>query len=374
MGRLPFLMKIEAATLYEVGGTLQVETLELAPPQAGEVLIQMGAAGVCHSDYHVINGQAAQVLPCVLGHEGAGIIVELGKNVTNLNIGDHVILNWLPHCGTCFYCVRNQTNLCTAYHGPVWAGTMLDSSTRLTNRDGQAVRHLSSIATWANYTVVPQQFCVPIKKNVPFDVASLVGCGVTTGVGAALNKAKVEPGSTVAVFGAGGVGLSVILGAVLAGAGRIIAVDRAEAKGDLAMQFGATDFVMAGPHAVDAIRDLTDGRGADYLFEAVGLPSLQEQCFAATRPGGTLCLVGLTASGQTFALDSPVLVRQEKNVIGSFYGSAHNPRDFNLYCDLCVEGRLPIDQLITHRYSLDQINEAIDDMLSGEVGRGVITF
>lgn len=367
-------MKIEAAVLYGVGEQLQVEELELASPHTGEVLVQMGAAGVCHSDYHVVTGHASQALPCVLGHEGAGEVVEVGAGVSKVQVGDHVILNWLPHCGTCFYCQNAQTNLCTAYHPPVWAGTMMDGTVRLTNSKGQEIRHLSAIATWANYSVVHEDFCVIIKKEVPFDVASLVGCGVTTGVGAALNKAQVKPGSTVAVYGVGGVGLSVVMGAALAGAVRIIAVDRAEAKGDIAMDFGATDFVMAGPHAVGAIRDLTEGRGADYVFEAVGNAKLQIECFEATRPGGTVCFVGMTSAGSTANLDAPVLIRQEKTVVGSFYGSAHNPRDFNHYCNLNTSGKLPIGKLITHRYSLSEINKANEDMLSGEVGRGVLVF
>ncbi len=367
-------MKIQAAVLYDINAPLQVETLDLASPQPNEVLVKMGAAGVCHSDYHVINGQAAQVLPCVLGHEGAGVVVETGAAVTSVSVGDHVILNWLPHCGACFYCQKGLTNLCTAYHGPVWSGTMLDGSTRLTNTTGDSVRHLSSIATWADHTVVPAEFCVVISKDVPLDVASLVGCGVTTGVGAVLNKTKVEPGSSVAVYGAGGVGLSVVMAAKLAGAANIIAVDRVAAKGAVAMQSGATHFVPAGPNAVADIQALTEGRGADYVFEAIGNATVQAECVEATRPGGTVCFVGLTAGGTTTPLNSAVLVRQEKHVVGSFYGSAHNPRDFNTYCDLCVSGHLPIDDLITHRYSLDQINIAIDDMLSGEVGRGVVMF
>ncbi|MEM7029521.1 MAG: Zn-dependent alcohol dehydrogenase [Chloroflexota bacterium] len=365
-------MQIEATVLYQPREKMQVETLELESPKTGEVLVKMGAAGVCHSDYHVISGDAVQTLPCVLGHEGAGEVVEVGKGVTKVGVGDHVILNWLPFCGACFYCQHHQTNLCTAYHSPVWAGTMMDGTVRMKNGAGQDVYHLSAIATWANYSVVHEDFCITIKKEVPFDVASLVGCGVTTGLGAALNKARVTPGSTVAVYGAGGVGLSAIMGANLAGAGRIIAVDRTETKGDLARQFGATDFVLAGPQAVDEIRNLTDGRGADFVFEAVG--KLQVECFEATRPGGTVCFVGMPAAGTTAPLDVPVLIRQEKTVMGSFFGSAHYPRDFNLYCDMCVDGRLPINQLITHRYTLGQINEAIDDMLTGEIGRGVIVF
>ncbi|MEM7537522.1 MAG: Zn-dependent alcohol dehydrogenase [Chloroflexota bacterium] len=366
-------MKIQAAVLYNLNEKLQVETLDLAPPQAGEVLVKMGAAGVCHSDYHVITGDASQVLPCVLGHEGAGTVVEVGDNVTAVSVGDHVILNWLPHCGTCFYCQNDQTNLCTAYQYAIWPGTMLDETCRL-SKAGQPYRHLASIATWANYSVVPQEFCVVIRDEVPFDVAALVGCGVTTGIGAVINRAQVKSGSCVAVFGVGGVGLSVIMGASLAGAGRIIAVDRVSTKEPIAKQFGATDFVMAGPDANDAIRDLTEGRGADYVFEVVGNPKLQQACLDATRPGGVVVFVGMTAPGTSFSLDGRIINRDEKTIIGSFYGSGHNPRDFNQFCNLCVDGKLPIDQLITHRYALDQINQAIDDMLTGEIGRGVVVF
>ncbi|MEM7344320.1 MAG: Zn-dependent alcohol dehydrogenase [Chloroflexota bacterium] len=367
-------MKIQAAVLYGVNEPLKVETLDLALPQPGEVLVKMGAAGVCHSDYHVITGDASQVLPCVLGHEGAGEVVDVGEGVTKVKVSDHVILNWLPHCNSCYYCQHNQTNLCTAYHPPVWAGTMMDGTVRLTNKAGEPVRHLSAIATWANYAVVHEDFCVIIRDEVPFDVASLIGCGVTTGVGAAINKAQVTPGSTVAVFGAGGVGLSIIMGARLAGAGRIIAVDIAEAKGDIAQQFGATDFVMGGPHAINEIRNLTEGRGADYVFEAVGNAALQAACFEATRPGGTVCFVGMTKGGTTVSLDAPILIRQEKTVVGSFYGSAHNPRDFVKFGDLFLQGKLPLNELIFKHYPLEKINEANDVMLTGETGRGVLVF
>ncbi len=270
-------MRINAAVFYEPGRPFSVETLELAPPRAGEVLIRVAAVGVCHSDWHLMTGATKHPVPVVPGHEGAGRVEEVGEGVTRLKVGDHVALNWAPNCGTCFYCLRDRPSLCSTYIGPLWAGTMMDGTTRL-SRNGQPVYHFSALACFADYAVVPQECCVPMRPEVPLPVAALIGCAVTTGVGAVLNTARVPPGSSVAVFGAGGVGLSVILGARLAGASRIIAVDRAESKLKMACDFGATDSLMAGPEAPAAIRELTEGRGADYVFEAVGIPAVQEQC------------------------------------------------------------------------------------------------
>jgi Zn-dependent alcohol dehydrogenase len=250
---------------------------------------------------------------------------------------------------------------------------MMDNSTRL-SKDGQPVYHFSALACFAGYTVVPQECCVPLSKEVPLTIAALIGCAVTTGVGAVLNTTRVRPGSSVAVFGAGGVGLNIIMGAKLAGASRIIAVDRSEAKGDIALDFGATDFVMAGPEATDTIRKLTAGRGADYVFEAIGVPAVQEQCLEAVRPGGTLALVGVAPMGSGTNLPGAILTRQEKTVTGSYYGTANTARDFPLYADLYLKGKLDLDRLISRTYSLDQINEAYADMLSGEIARGIIVF
>ena len=366
-------MDVKAAVLHEVGRDLVVENLDLEPPQAGEVLVEVRAAGVCHSDYHVMTGQSAHPLPVVLGHEGAGIVTAVGPDVTKVAVGDHVVLNWIPACGDCFWCRKEQSHLCKTYVGPLWDGTLLDGTCRL-SRNGQAYRHLGMLACWAEHAVVPQESCVRIGKQVPFEVAALLGCAVTTGVGAVLNRAQVEAGSSVAVFGAGGVGLSVIMGAKLAGAESIIAVDTTEAKADLAKSFGATHYIMAAPQANEEIRSLTEGRGADYVFEAVGNTKLQEACLEALRPGGLLVLVGLPGNDETMELPSASLIRDEKTVTGSIFGSAQTERNFARYGSLFLDGRLPVDRLISRRYPLERVNEACAAMLSGEAGRGVIVF
>ena len=366
-------MKVGAAVLYEVGKPLTVERLDLAPPDAGEVLVRMGASGVCHSDYHVMSGQAGHDLPVVLGHEGAGEIVSVGDGVSSLAPGDHVVLSWIPFCGDCFYCNRDQTHLCKAFIGPLWEGTMADGTTRL-SRDGHAYRHLSMLATWADHAVVPEPSCIRISKSVPFEVGALLGCAVTTGVGAVLNKAKVEAGATVAIVGAGGVGLSLIMGACLAQAGRIVVFDLNPEKETLARRFGATDFVVSSPDNVEALRAMTDGHGADYVFEAVGHVGLQEMSLQMTRPGGQLIFVGMAGNDDCMSLSAADVTRCDKTVCGSVFGSARTDRDFNLYAGYFEQGRLPIDRLVTRRYALDDINEAVTAMLDGMPGRGVIVF
>lgn len=366
-------MKIQAAVFYQPNVPFKIETLNLEAPKAGEVLVKIAAAGVCHSDWHLMTGATRHALPVVPGHEGGGVVKAVGPGVTRLKPGDHVVLNWAPNCGTCFYCLNNRPSLCETYVESIWAGTMMDGTTRL-SKNGEPVYHFSATACFADYTVVPQECCVPLDKDIPLTIAALIGCAVTTGVGAVLNTAQVKPGSSVAVFGAGGVGLSVVMGAKLSGAGRIIAIDTSETKGDMAQEFGATDFVMAGPETNTEIRRLTEGRGADYVFEAIGLPTVQEQCLDAVRPGGTVVLVGISPMGSDTNLPGAIITRQEKTVTGSYYGTANTARDFPLFANLYRQGRLDLDRLVSKTYSLDQINTAYADMLSGEVARGVIVF
>jgi len=366
-------MEIKAAVFYEPLTPFKIETLDLEPPRTGEALVKIAAVGVCHSDWHLMTGATKHPVPVVPGHEGAGMVEAVGPGVTRVKVGDHVALNWAPNCGVCFYCLNDRPSLCAAYVGPIWAGTMMDGTTRL-SKNGQSVYHFSALAAFAEYTVVPQECCVPLRKEVPFPVAALIGCAVTTGVGAVLNTAKVRPGSSVAVFGAGGVGLSIIMGAQLAGAGRIIAVDHAEGKLEMARSFGATEALIAGPDTNDAIRALTKGRGADYVFEAIGLPAVQEQCLDAARPGGVIVLAGISAMGSATNLPGAIITRQEKTVTGSYYGTANTARDFPLYADLYLRGKLDLERLVSKTYSLDQINEAYADMLSGALARGVIVF
>jgi Zn-dependent alcohol dehydrogenase len=250
---------------------------------------------------------------------------------------------------------------------------MMDGTTRL-SKDGQPIYHFSALACFAEYIVVPEQCCIPVNPAVPLPVAALVGCAVATGVGAVLNTAKVTPGASVVVFGAGGVGLNIIMAAKLAGAGRIIAVDRSEAKMAIAKTFGATDTLLAEAETIAQIRQLTAGRGADYVFEAIGLTDVQEQCLEAVRPGGLVVLVGISPMGSSTNLPGAIISRQEKTVTGSYYGSCNPARDFPAYVDLYLQGRLDLSRLISRTYSLDQINEAYADMLSGQIARGVIVF
>ncbi|MBK7216215.1 MAG: Zn-dependent alcohol dehydrogenase [Candidatus Promineofilum sp.] len=366
-------MKVKAAVFYEPGVPLAIETLDLAAPGPGEVLVRVAAAGVCHSDWHLMTGATRHATPVVPGHEGAGVVVGVGPGVGRVRVGDNVALSWAPSCGACFYCLHDRPSLCQTYVGPLWAGTMMDGTTRLSH-DGRPVYHFSALACFADHTVVPEECCVVLDKDIPLTVAALIGCAVTTGVGAALNTAHIRPGSSVAVFGAGGVGLSIIMGAKLAGASRIIAIDTHEAKGDIAQAFGATDVLMAGPETVGAIQALTEGRGADTVFEAIGLPAVQETCLAAVRPGGLVVLVGISPMGSATNLPGALITRQEKTVTGTYYGSANPARDFPLYAGLYRRGLLDLGRLISRTYPLEQINEAYADMLGGEIARGLIVF
>ncbi|AIE85804.1 zinc-binding dehydrogenase [Fimbriimonas ginsengisoli] len=366
-------MKIKAAVFRSAGVPFSVETLDLESPRAGEVLVRIRAVGVCHSDWHLMTGATQHPLPAVPGHEGAGVVEAIGERVGAVSVGDHVALNWAPNCGECFYCQHGRPSLCAAYVEPIWAGTMLDDTTRL-SQNGEPVYHFSALACFAEHAVVPQECCVPMPKELPFPIAAVIGCAVTTGVGSVLNTAKVPAGSSVAVFGAGGVGLSTIMGARVAGAARIIAVDVSEEKLTFARGFGATDGLTAGPGVVAAIQSMTEGRGADFVFEAVGIPSVQEQCLEAVRPGGTVVFSGISPMGSATNLPGAVLTRQEKTVMGSYYGTSHAPRDFPLYAEMYRHGQLDLDRLISRTYLLEEINEAYADMLGGQGGRGVVVF
>jgi len=366
-------MKIRAALLTEPNGKFQIEELDLQNPGPGEVLVKLVASGVCHSDWHVAIGTTKHPMPCVTGHEGAGIVKGVGEGVTNLRLGDHVVLSWTPDCGECFYCQQNQPNLCETFTEPIWNGVMLDGTPRL-SWNGQPVYHYCGTATFAEYTVVPQQSCIAIRRDISMTAASLVGCAVATGVGAAMYTANVRPGETVAVFGAGGIGLNIIQGAALCGASQIIAVDTNESKMAIAKQFGATEAIFANEGSIVAIQEATEWRGADHVFESVGAPHVQEFAFEAVRPGGTLTLVGLAPMGTGTNLPGAIMTRQEKTVKGSYYGSVHPKRDFPMFVDLYMRGKLKLDELITREYRLEEINEAYQAMLSGQIARGVIVF
>ena len=366
-------MYVMAAVLDAVGGAFSVGELLLEEPKQGEVLVRLGASGVCHSDWHLVTGATKHAMPVVAGHEGAGVVEAVGKGVTRVGPGDHVVLSWAPDCGHCYFCMRGQSNLCSTYLRPIWAGTLLDGSPRL-SRAGDPVYQFCGLAAFAERAVVPQESCVPIRRDIPLEVAALVGCAVATGVGAVFYTAGVRPGSSVVVFGCGGVGLNIVQGAVLAGAQTIIGVDTVDSQLQLASRFGATDVVRAGDEARAVILELTEGRGADYAFEAVGIPALQQESLRVIRPGGTLVLVGLSSVKEGTNLSGAFIARQEKTVRGSYYGSVNARRDFPMLLDLYSAGKLDLDNLVSRRFALDEINEAYVAMLEGGVARSVIVF
>ena len=351
---------MQAAVMYEYNTPLVVEDVELDPPKRGEVLVKTGAAGICRSDYHFMKGEAHTGMPVVLGHEGSGTVEQVGEGVTRVRPGDRVILSFVPNCGLCHFCTTGRPNLCD--HHAATSGTLFDGTTRLHKGD-QRIVHFGKVACFAERTVVPETGCILAPPSVPMEVAALIGCSVTTGVGAAVLNARVEPGSTVAVVGCGGVGLNVIQGARLMNASRIIAVDVGEGQLEFAMKFGATDTVNASHQdAVARVRELTGGLGADYTFEVFGSSETVEAAYAMARKGGTLVVVGIAPIGDAAGIDLVSLVRAEKSIRGSYYGSARCHVDMPKIVDLYLSGRLDIDDLITRRYSLDQINQAYEDL------------
>jgi S-(hydroxymethyl)glutathione dehydrogenase/alcohol dehydrogenase len=308
-------------------------------------------------------------VPAVLGHEGAGVVEAVGEGVRSIEVGDHVVISWVPMCGRCYFCLHGQPQLCTsAAYTP---GLMDDGSTRLFDGE-QAVHHGLHAATFAERTVVREGSVVRIDEDVPFAVAAVVGCAVTTGVGAALRTAEVRPGERVAVIGCGGVGLSVIQGCRLAGAERIIAVDRVPSRLEAAQRFGATDVVEGGDRATSAVRALTDRLGADVVFEVAGVPALQRQAWDMTRRGGRTVLVGVPAQDGETTFPSLLLSVSEKTLKGCYYGSAYPPRDFPALLALYRAGRLDLDGLVTQRLPLEGVNDALDAMRRGEQLRTVL--
>jgi S-(hydroxymethyl)glutathione dehydrogenase/alcohol dehydrogenase len=364
-------MKTKAALLFEAGQPLVVQEVDLEEPRAGEVLVRVAAAGVCHSDLHYMKGEWAIPKPAVLGHEGSGIVERVGPGVTRVKPGDHCVLIFRPNCGTCYYCTIGRPALCTGRASA--PGTMFDGTTRFT-LDGQPVSHLARVACFAEYTVMAEEQLLPIPKEIPLDRAALVGCAVMTGVGAAMNTVRVEPGSAVVVIGCGGVGLNVVQGARMLNAGQIIAVDLLDNKLEYALDFGATHVINAKEEEpVKRIREITGG-GADYAFDAIGSARTVQQAFECVRIGGTAIEVGIAPQGQMAQIDAWALAMMEKTLKGSFYGSARPRVDMTRLLDLYQQGRLKLDELISRTYTLDEINEGFDLLQSGSVARGVIVM
>jgi len=359
---------MKAVVVHELN-RFAVENVELAPPKAHEVKVKMVAAGVCHSDLSVINGTIPQPLPLVLGHEGAGIIEEVGEGVTHCKPGDHVVMSFVPNCGRCFHCVRGEAFLCRATPR---GGMMADGTSRLRLGD-KPLTVFCALGNMAEYVVCPSISVVPVSKDVPLQVAALIGCGVTTGVGAAINTAKVQPGSTVAVFGCGGVGIATIQGARIAGAARIFAIDLSDEKLAMAKRFGATDLLKADD-AGKAIMEQTKGMGVDYAFEVIGKAAVVEAAIAATRRGGTTVAVGVGKVSEQIKLNALVFPLSGKTLCGCMFGSANPMHDFPKMLDLYRSGKLDLEGMVTKRYTIDQAPQAFEDLEKGLNARGVITF
>ena len=364
-------MQIRAAILWEHGAPLSVEPAELSPPAANEVLVEVKAAGVCHSDLHAANGDWPMRLPLCLGHEGAGIVRDVGANVTRLKPGDRVVLCWAPPCGVCPSCRAGRPVLCDRLEKTTFRNKMPDGGTRMRARD-QAVAPFLGTACFASHVVVPEEGAVRVEGDTPFESLAAVGCAVVTGVGAVLNAAKVPAGATVAVLGAGGVGVNVVQGAAIANCARIIAIDRRDAPLALAERLGATEVAQIKTTAADAVKERTEGRGADYVFDTVGTADTLSDALACARKGGTVVLTGLSRVDGRGSIAMFPFVMQEKTLIGSAYGSGHPLRDIPALVALHSEGKLKLEEIATRRYSLDQINDALAALAAGEAGRGIV--
>jgi alcohol dehydrogenase len=376
-------MKTRAAVLRERGlpapyaesRPLVIEELELDPPGPGEVLVEMGAAGLCHSDLSVINGTRLWPLPIVIGHEACGRVREVGEGVKKLRADDHVVFSFLPACGVCPMCAAGRASLCEPGVAANRAGTLLGGAMRFhEERTGNVVHHHSGVAGFSQFSVVARESVVRIEPDIPMETAVLFGCAVMTGVGAVVNTARVAAGTSVAVFGLGGVGLSAVMGANAAGAHPIVAVDRLSSKLDLAKQCGATHTVDAsGTDPVDMVRDITHG-GAETAFEAVGHESVIAQAFAATRRGGRTVAIGLTHPDRMLTIPALTIAAEERILMGSYMGSCVPQRDIPRFIAMYRAGLLPVDLLRSSIIALDEVNVAFDHLDRGEVARQVIRF
>ena len=353
-----------AAVLGGAGQAVEICDLELAAPAAGEVEVEIAAAGVCGSDLHVLRGEWDVPLPVVLGHEGAGVVSRLGPGVTGLEVGDHVILSWVPQCGRCRQCEAGRPWQCELVATVVAPGGVLFDGSSRWSRDGETVHHYLGVSSFAERVVVPESGAIRIRRDAPLDVVAIVGCAVATGVGAVRNTAQVPPGATVAVIGCGGVGLSVIQGARLAGAARIVACDLDPGKLAVARRLGATDAVAAGDPLPEDL---------DFVFDAIGKIETTEQAIGALGLGGAAVIVGLPPTGMTARFDPLALAEANQRILGSNYGSVDPQRDLPLLVDLYMDGELDLDSLISGRRPLEEAAAALDDLAAGRALRTLLT-
>ena len=363
-------MQFRAAVLHEVGAPLAIERVTMTGLRRGDVLVRLRASGLCHTDLEVIQGSLAYPMPIVLGHEGAGIVEAVGEGVTHVAPGDHVVCSWNPHCGHCFYCERDLPILCEPFIRNQPRGRLLDGESRY-RLGGQPLHHFSVVSSHAEYCVVPESGAIRVPKEIPFDRACLIGCGVMTGVGAVARLAKVEAGSSVVVIGCGAVGLNAVQGAVIQRAGAIFAVDTDPVKLAMAKQFGATHGLAAGAEALAEIKSATAGRGADYVFECAGVDHTLQFMLDALRPGGQAVILGKTNVGKQVSLRWGSMMG-ERRIVRSSYGGARPRRDFPWLAQLYLDGQLKLDELITRRLKLEDINAGFDAMTRGGLVRAVV--
>jgi len=367
-------MDVRAAVWEGVGKPMQTTDLTLADPGPREVLVRIGASGVCHSDLSVAEGKFPVPAPIVLGHEGAGTVEAVGRDVTRCAVGDRVVLSLIPQCGACFWCSKGQPELCAPGTQSAMGGVLGDGTPRF-KRGGEPVFQFQGLGTFAEAVVVPQDAVVPFDDDTPFEVAALLGCAVMTGVGAAQNTADITPGDTVLVIGCGGVGLNVVQGARLAGAARIIAVDLAQAKLDLAGRFGATDQLLAGDGNTETILELTGGLGVDVAFDVVGAVPSGQLALAAVRRGGQVCIIGMTSAETVLPVTSTIdLLVHEKKLFGSNYGSSDVRRDVPKLLAQHASGDLLLEELVSARVTLDDVEAAFETMRAGQLARSVVVF
>ena len=365
-------MRITAAVLYDVNKPYSIETVELDPPKRGEVLVKVGATGVCRSDLHFQKGEATIAMPAVLGHEGSGTVEAVGEGVRMVKPGDRVILSFVPNCGHCHSCETGRPYLCDEHART--SGKLFDGTSRLHTLAGQDLTHMGKVACFAEYAVVPEAGCIPAPAGLGFPQMALIGCSVTTGVGAALFNAGVAAGDSVAVIGCGGVGINVIQGARLAGATTIVGVDVKDSALAFSRKFGATHTVNARTEAaVERVQAITGG-GVQYAFEAYGGGATTRMVVEMLRKRGTAIIVGIAPAGDAVTLEPLVITRMEKTIRGCYYGSARPRQDMPRIVDWHARGLLDIDGLVTRRYGLADINRAYEDLDSEAVGRGVIVF
>jgi len=369
-------MDVRAAVAFEAGKPLSIETVQLAGPQAGEVLIEIKATGICHTDKFTLSGEDPEgAFPAILGHEGAGIVVDVGPGVTTLKKGDHVIPLYTPECRQCKSCTSRKTNLCTSIRATQGKGVMPDGTSRFSYK-GKPVLHYMGCSTFANYTVLPEIALAKVREDAPFDKICYIGCGVTTGIGAVIFTAKVEPGANVVVFGLGGIGLNVVQGAKLAGADMIVGVDINPARQAMARKFGMTHFVNPKEVKGDLVGhlvELTKG-GADYSFECVGNTTLMRQALECCHRGwGTSVIIGVAGAGQEIST-RPFQLVTGRRWIGSAFGGARGRTDVPKIVDWYMDKKINIDDMITHSMPLEKINDAFDLMAKGESIRSVVVY